>query len=70
MVKAGMTPVQTLVAGTSAAAQHCGRPDLGAVAPGKCADLILLTADPTRDISNIRTLSMTVLDGAIVVDRR
>lgn len=70
MVAAGMTPVQSLVAGTSGAARHCVRPDLGTVAPGKRADLILLTGDPTRDISNLRELSMTILNGRIVVDKR
>jgi imidazolonepropionase-like amidohydrolase len=66
MVAAGMTPVQSLVAGTSGAARQCVRPDLGAVAPGKRADLIVLNADPTQDISNLRELSMTILNGEIV----
>ncbi|MFL4909929.1 amidohydrolase family protein [Streptomyces sp. MMS24-I2-30] len=70
MVAAGMTPVQSLVAATSGAARQCVRPDLGAVAPGKRADLIVLTADPTQDISNLRELSMTILNGRIVVDKR
>ena len=70
MVAAGLSPVQSLVAATSAAARHCGRPDLGVAAPGKRADLIVLTADPTRDISNVRELAMTIFDGRIVVDNR
>jgi len=70
MVAAGMTPVQSLIAGTSQAARQCVRPDLGTVAPGKRADLIVLTADPTEDISNLRKLSMTILNGEIVVDKR
>jgi imidazolonepropionase-like amidohydrolase len=70
MVSAGMSPVQSLIAGTSAAARHCARPDLGAIAPGKRADLILLSGNPFRDIANIRTLTMTILGGEIVVDKR
>ncbi|MDP9608740.1 amidohydrolase family protein [Streptomyces demainii] len=70
MVAAGMTPVQSLVAATSGAARQCVRPDLGTVAPGKRADLIVLTADPTQDISNLRALGMTILNGEIVVDKR
>ncbi|MGO8758065.1 MAG: amidohydrolase family protein [Terracidiphilus sp.] len=70
MVAAGMTPVQSLVAGTSGAARQCVRPGLGTVAPGKRADLIVLTADPAQDISNLRKLSMTILNGEIVVDKR
>lgn len=68
MVAAGMTPVQSLVAGTSGAARQCVRPDLGTIAPGKRADLILLAADPTRNIGNLRELSMTILNGEVVVD--
>lgn len=70
MVAAGMTPVQSLVAGTSGAARQCVRPDLGTVAPGKRADLIVLSADPTQDIRNLRKLSMTILNGEIAVDKR
>lgn len=69
MVAAGMTPTQSLIAATSGAARQCARPDLGTLAPGKRADLIVLTADPTRDIGNLRELGMTILNGEIVVDR-
>ncbi|CAN3131234.1 amidohydrolase family protein [Mycobacterium sp. smrl_JER01] len=70
MVAAGLSPAQSLTAATSAAARQCVRPDLGTVAPGKRADLIVLTADPTRDIVNLRELAVTILDGQIVVDKR
>lgn len=70
MVAAGMTPVQVLTAGTSTAARHCARPDLGTVTSGASADLLVLTADPTTDIGNIRRLALTILGGKIVVDRR
>lgn len=69
MVAAGMTPIQSLVAGTSDAARHCVRPDLGMVAPGKRADLLLLDDDPTEDITNIRRLRKTILNGEIVFER-
>ncbi|MGY4398968.1 imidazolonepropionase-like amidohydrolase [Sphingomonas sp. UYAg733] len=70
MVAAGMTPQQVLVAGTSSAAWHLGRPDVGTVAAGKRADLILLADNPLVSISNLRTLSLTILNGEVVVDRR
>lgn len=69
MVAAGLSPVQALAAGTSGAARLCTRADLGAVAPGKRADLLLLGADPTQDIANIRSLRKTILNGEIVVER-
>jgi len=70
MVAAGMSPVQSLIAGTSGAARQCARPDLGTVTPGGRADLIVLAGDPTRDIGNLRQLRMTILNGEIVVDKR
>ncbi|WP_368396705.1 amidohydrolase family protein [Streptomyces sclerotialus] len=70
MVAAGMTPTQVLAAGTSGAARQCVRPDLGTVAPGKRADLLVLNADPTADIGNLRALRMVIQNGELAVDRR
>ncbi|MFC8826692.1 amidohydrolase family protein [Streptomyces sp. NPDC057137] len=70
MVAAGMTPTQVLAAGTSGAARQCVRPDLGAVAPGRRADLLVLNADPTADIGSLRDLGMVILNGELVVDKR
>src|SRR5437763_1094245 len=39
--------------------------DLGTIAPGKLADLILVDGDPTRSISDIRRVVLTVKDGVI-----
>ena len=70
MEAAGVEPVRVLAAATSEAALHLERGDLGEVAPGKRADLILLRANPVEKVSNLRKLAMTVLNGEIVVDRR
>ena len=70
MVAAGLAPVDVLIAGTRNAALQCVRPDLGVIAPGKRADMILLGGDPTQDISNLRQLQLTILGGDVVVDRR
>ncbi|MCZ0208736.1 amidohydrolase family protein [Streptomyces sp. UMAF16] len=70
MVAAGMTPAQVPAAGTSGASRQCVRPDLGTVAPGKRADLLVLNADPTADIGNIRDLGMVILNGEVAVDKR
>jgi imidazolonepropionase-like amidohydrolase len=40
------------------------------VAPGKRADLLVLNADPTADIGNIRDLGMVILNGEVAVDKR
>ncbi|MEU4656123.1 amidohydrolase family protein [Streptomyces sp. NPDC023723] len=70
MVAAGMTPSQVLTAATSGAARQCVRPDLGTVAPGKRADLLVLNADPTADIRNLRDLSVVILNGRLATDKR
>ena len=63
-------PELRLPAGNVPASRQCVRPDLGAVAPGKRADLLVLNADPTADIDNLRDLSTVILNGAPVVDKR
>ncbi len=70
MAASGLTPLQVLVAATSNAANHLGRADVGAIAPGKRADVILIADDPLSAISNLRKLKMTILNGEIVVDKR
>ena len=52
MVKAGMTPMQSIVASTQAAAALLGAgDDLGTLRPGRLADIILVAGDPLQDIS-------------------
>ena len=50
MVKAGMTPMQTIVAATGGAAHVWRLNELGTIEPGKKADLLVLTANPLTDI--------------------
>lgn len=57
MVKAGMTPMQVLVAATSGAAKVMKlEGQLGAIQPGKAADLLVLNANPLTDIRNTRQI--------------
>jgi imidazolonepropionase-like amidohydrolase len=39
--------------------------DLGTVAPGKLADVILIDGDPTADIRTLRRVVLTVRDGLV-----
>ncbi|MGA7287575.1 MAG: amidohydrolase family protein [Terriglobales bacterium] len=39
--------------------------DLGSIAPGKLADLVLVDGDPTKNISDIRKTALVVKDGVI-----
>ncbi|MCZ8130561.1 MAG: amidohydrolase family protein [Steroidobacteraceae bacterium] len=65
--EAGMTPLQALRTATVNTARMLGaEQDLGAVAPGRYADLIALDRDPTQDIRALRTISVVMKGGEIV----
>ncbi len=63
LVEVGLTPRQALAAGTSNSARLLRRPDLGKIAPRATASFLLLDADPTLDVRNLRRLSGVVLRG-------
>lgn len=64
MVKAGMTPMQSLVASTGNAAKVMGiDKEVGTLQPGKRADFVVLAADPLADIKNTRTIESVWIDG-------
>lgn len=64
MVKAGMTPMQTIVATTGVAARATKLDnDLGTIQPGKQADLLVLNANPLTDIKNTRQINSVWLGG-------
>jgi imidazolonepropionase-like amidohydrolase len=51
MVKSlGMSPMQAIVASTSRGAECIERPELGALAPGRIADVLVVDGDPLEDI--------------------
>ena len=56
MVAAGMRPFDVLMAATSVSAEVAGRKDLGTLQKGKLADIVLLNADPVRDIRNTQKI--------------
>lgn len=65
-VDAGIPAVEVLYLATLGAARVMGRErELGSVAGGKRADLILIDGDPTQDIGDIRRVVLTIKDGAI-----
>jgi imidazolonepropionase-like amidohydrolase len=63
MVKAGVTPMQALTAATSANAEFMGATDIGTIAPGKWADILVLDRDPTADIRNTRAIDAVYISG-------
>ena len=70
LVRAGMTEMEALIAATRTCADLCGVVDrLGTVEVGKLADLIVVSANPLEDISNIRKLKMVLKGGNLVETR-
>lgn len=64
LVAAGLTPAEVLRAATLDAARFMGlADDLGSVAVGKRADLVLLTANPLTDIRMTRRIEGVMLNG-------
>jgi imidazolonepropionase-like amidohydrolase len=63
MVQAGLTPLQALTAATGKNAQLIGAKDLGTIEPKKTADLVVLNADPSKDIRNTRTINAVYVAG-------
>jgi imidazolonepropionase-like amidohydrolase len=74
LVEAGLTPMQALQAGTGWAADCLGMAaDIGTLAPGKLADLVVVDGDPLRDITQLQDLQRIALvfkGGKRCVDRR
>jgi len=69
LVKSGLTPLQAIRAGTGGSARILGaEKDLGTIEVGKLADLIVLDADPLKDIRNTRRI-WQILHNGLVVDR-
>lgn len=66
MQAAGMTPMQVLVASTRSGALAMHRlEEIGTAEKGKRADLLVVAADPTRDIKNLRQLRYVVKGGVV-----
>jgi imidazolonepropionase-like amidohydrolase len=65
-VQAGIPAAQVLQNATLNAARIMSLDDeLGSIAPGKLADVILVDGDPTKNIGDIRKTSLVVKDGVI-----
>jgi imidazolonepropionase-like amidohydrolase len=67
LVAAGISPLDTIRIATLNSAVFLGKADrMGSVEPGKLADLVLLSADPSKSIENARTILLVLKAGQII----
>lgn len=65
LVKLGMTPMQSIKAGTSLNAELLMNNDIGSVVPGKFADLIAVSGDPLKDITELQRVKFVMIGGKV-----
>jgi imidazolonepropionase-like amidohydrolase len=64
---AGIAPLEIIRIATLNGAIFLGREqELGSIEEGKIADLVLLGADPSRDINNAREIVQVIKDGQVI----
>jgi imidazolonepropionase-like amidohydrolase len=68
-VDAGMTPMESLVAGTSDAALAGGIKNVGKLEPGMAADLVALPVSPLKDIHAVLDVPFVMRDGIVFKDK-
>lgn len=65
-VQAGMSTMEALKTATSAPASYLGyAKDLGSIEKGKLADLVIMNANPLKDIRNTEKLDSVMLNGRL-----
>ena len=71
MVADGMTPAQSLMAGTTSAAELLGLTDkIGALKPGMLADVVAVQGNPIENIKATQSVIFVMKDGAILRNDR
>jgi len=64
LVEAGFTPLEAIRIGTQNGARFLGRDhDIGTIAPGKRADLILVRGDPSAHVEDLENIAVVFKDG-------
>ncbi len=63
LVRLGLSPREALAAATNNYSLQFGWNEIGLIAPGRRADVLVLDADPTVNIWNARRISAIILDG-------
>ena len=64
LVEAGFTPVEAIKVATLNGATYMGKQDqIGSIAPGKNADLVVIKGDPASKIDDIEKVEIVFKDG-------
>jgi imidazolonepropionase-like amidohydrolase len=67
MQKAGMTPMQIILAATRNAAQVCRlEHELGTLEPGKLADVLVVDGNPLHDLDALTQVRLVIHSGVII----
>ena len=71
LVEAGFTPLEAIKIASVNGAVYLGRDkQIGSVAPGKNADLVLINGDPSKKIEDIEKVEIVFKDGVGYDSRR
>lgn len=66
MVKAGMTPIDAILAATAGGSDLIGHPqDIGSVQTGRYADIIAVSGDPLADITELERVQFVMKGGVV-----
>ncbi|MGH9600547.1 MAG: amidohydrolase family protein [Terracidiphilus sp.] len=66
LVRLGLSPREALASATNNYSLEFGWNELGQIAPGRRADILVLDADPTANIWNARRISTLIFDGKVM----
>jgi imidazolonepropionase-like amidohydrolase len=70
MGRAGMTPMQIIVAATKNSAYVCGlEKELGTLTVGKLADVIVVKGNPLKDLGQLANVGLVIKNGEILPQR-
>jgi hypothetical protein len=66
LVRLGLSPREALAAATNNYSLQFGWNELGLIAPGRRADILIVDGDPTENIWNARRISGLIMDGNVM----
>jgi len=70
MVRMGLSPREALAAATNNYSLQFGWNELGQIAPGRRADILVVDGDPTQNVWNARRISGLIMDGNVIDQKK